>query len=137
MISSQKRLRCIMTVDIAERIRSHNLCQIRSPYCFWSGHQIQAALLYNLVKRISSSRKRTCTQADSNSYALQYHATASVSFEHFKISAHMMCQCNGLCFLQMGESRHNGLGIFFHDVEADTFRRPFTSSSVSFTSSRV
>ena len=26
-----------------------------------------------------------------------------------------MSQCNGLCFLQMGKSRHNGLCIFLHD----------------------
>ena len=36
----------------------------------------------------------------------------------------MMCQRNGLCFLQMGKSRHNGLGIFFHDAKQN-FQKAF------------
>ena len=40
-----------------------------------------------------------------------------VTFEHFKISTHMMCQCDRLCFLQMGKSRHDRLGIFLHDLK--------------------
>ena len=38
-----------------------------------------------------------------------------VSFEHFKISTHMVCQCDRLRFLQMGKSRHDRLGVVLHD----------------------
>src|SRR5699024_8954888 len=69
------------------------------------------------VQRIGSSRQSTCAQRTGIHPDTDVTETSPIPFEHLKISAHMMSQCNRLCFLKMGKSSHVCMYILFHDLQ--------------------
>ncbi len=124
--SSENLLRCIITVDIADKKLdqiisvSHRIHTVQCRSC-----KIQAALLCTLCPTDKLFPPKLLLPADNNSFSYRYLHAESVTPEHFKVRAHMMCQRNRLCFLQMRKARHIGLNIFLHQFQKNGLKKFF------------
>ena len=83
-----------------------------------SGWCIKAEKLCSIgtIQRISGSCQCSRSKRTGIHSLTDIKKSVTVSAEHLKICAYMVCQSYRLCLLKVGKSRHVGVNILFHDL---------------------